>query len=139
LIQVYALTSSQSPHETLDLFLARGAADAELREILDDEPAGWTLLRVVRIELDEQQLSNTKPFGQLVYRYFARMLRLPPGGAAARRAAKLEGLAHVQRGQSVRLVVPSIVCGPPPEREISIRRGFACSDSGISRLSTPWS
>jgi hypothetical protein len=49
------------------------------------------------------------------------MLRLPPGGAAARRAAKLEGLAHVRRGQSVRVAVPSIVCGPPPEREISIR------------------
>jgi hypothetical protein len=37
-MQVYALTSSQSPRETLDLFLTREAAEAELREILEDEP-----------------------------------------------------------------------------------------------------
>ena len=37
-MQVYALTSSQSLHETLDLFLTREAAEAELREILQDEP-----------------------------------------------------------------------------------------------------
>jgi hypothetical protein len=35
---IYALTSSQSLHETLDLFLTREAAEAELREILEDEP-----------------------------------------------------------------------------------------------------
>jgi hypothetical protein len=34
-MQVYALTSSQSVHETLDLFLTREAAEAELREILE--------------------------------------------------------------------------------------------------------
>jgi hypothetical protein len=37
-MRVYALTSSQSLHETLDLFLTREAAEAELREILEDEP-----------------------------------------------------------------------------------------------------
>jgi hypothetical protein len=37
-VQVYALTSSQCLHETLDLFLTREAAEAELREILEDEP-----------------------------------------------------------------------------------------------------
>ena len=37
-MRVCALTSSQSPHETLDLFLGREAAEAELREILEDEP-----------------------------------------------------------------------------------------------------
>jgi hypothetical protein len=37
-VQVYALTSSQSPRETLDLFLTREAAEAELAEILQDEP-----------------------------------------------------------------------------------------------------
>jgi hypothetical protein len=35
---VYALTSSQSPRETLDLLLTQEAAEAELREILEDEP-----------------------------------------------------------------------------------------------------
>jgi hypothetical protein len=52
LVQVYALTSSQSLHETLDLFLTRRAAEEELAEILFDEP--WKdVLRVVPIELDE--------------------------------------------------------------------------------------
>jgi hypothetical protein len=44
-VQVYALTSSQSLHETLDLFLSREAADAELREILEDEPDLKDVLR----------------------------------------------------------------------------------------------
>jgi hypothetical protein len=56
-VQVYALTSSQSPSETLDLFLRREAAEAELREILQDEPDWKDLLRVVAIELDEREMS----------------------------------------------------------------------------------
>jgi hypothetical protein len=39
-VEVYALTSSHSPRETLDLFLSLEAAEAELTEILEDEP-GW--------------------------------------------------------------------------------------------------
>jgi hypothetical protein len=39
-------------HETLDLFLTREAAEAELREILHDEPDWKEVLRVVPIELD---------------------------------------------------------------------------------------
>src|SRR5438093_7320260 len=38
-------------HETLDLFLTREAAEAELREILEDEPDWRDVLRVVPIEL----------------------------------------------------------------------------------------
>lgn len=56
-MKVYALTSSQSPRETLDLFLAREAAEAELREILEDEPVWRDVLRVVPIELDEREVS----------------------------------------------------------------------------------
>jgi hypothetical protein len=37
-VYVYALTSLQSPCETLDLFPSREAAEAELAEILQDEP-----------------------------------------------------------------------------------------------------
>jgi len=37
-MQVYALTNSRLVSETLDLFLTREAAEAELREILEDEP-----------------------------------------------------------------------------------------------------
>ena len=37
-MRVYALASSHIPDETLDLFLTREAAEAELREILLDEP-----------------------------------------------------------------------------------------------------
>lgn len=51
-MQVYALTSSQSLHETLDLFLTREAAEAELQEILMDEPEWRDVLSVVPIELD---------------------------------------------------------------------------------------
>jgi hypothetical protein len=51
-VQVYALTSSQSLHETLDLFLTREAAEAELQEILMDEPEWRDVLSVVPIELD---------------------------------------------------------------------------------------
>ena len=56
-MQVYALTSSQSLHETLDLFLTREAAETELREILLDEPDWQDVLRVVPIELDGRDLS----------------------------------------------------------------------------------
>jgi hypothetical protein len=55
---VYALTSSQSLHETLDLFLTREAAEAELAEILLDEPDWKDVLRVVSIELDERAFSK---------------------------------------------------------------------------------
>jgi hypothetical protein len=56
-MQVYALTSLQSLHETLDLFLTREAAEAELREILHDEPDWKDVLRVVPIELDDRNVS----------------------------------------------------------------------------------
>jgi hypothetical protein len=56
-VQVYALTSSQSLHQTLDLFLTREAAEAELREILQDEPDWKDVLRVVPIELDGRHVS----------------------------------------------------------------------------------
>jgi len=58
LVQVYALTSSQSLHETLDLFLTREAAEAELREILEDEPDWRDVLRVVSIDLDARAVSD---------------------------------------------------------------------------------
>jgi hypothetical protein len=57
-VRVYALTSSQSPRETLDLFITWDAAESELREILEDEPDWTDVLRVVPIELDEKQLSD---------------------------------------------------------------------------------
>jgi hypothetical protein len=44
-MRVYALTSSQCLYETLDLFLTREAAEAELREILHDEPDWKDVLR----------------------------------------------------------------------------------------------
>ena len=51
-MRVYALTSSQVVGETLDLFLTREAAEAELREILLDEPKWKDVLRVVPIGPD---------------------------------------------------------------------------------------
>jgi hypothetical protein len=56
-VQVYALASSQSLHETLDLFLTREAAEAELAEILVDKPDWKDVIRVVSIELDERKVS----------------------------------------------------------------------------------
>ena len=56
-MKVYALTSSRVPNETLDLFLTQEAAQAELREILEDEPEWVSVLRVVPIELDGRNLS----------------------------------------------------------------------------------
>jgi hypothetical protein len=56
-MQVYALTSSRLPRETLDLFLTRDAAEDELREILQDEPEWTNVLRVVPIELDGRNVS----------------------------------------------------------------------------------
>ena len=56
-MQVYALTSTRLPCETLDLFLTREAAEAELREILEDEPQWVNVLRVVPIELDGRNIS----------------------------------------------------------------------------------
>jgi hypothetical protein len=57
LVQVYALSSSHLVHETLDLFLTREAAEAELREILVDVPDWRDVLRVVPIQLDERAVS----------------------------------------------------------------------------------
>jgi hypothetical protein len=57
-VQVYALTSTQLLHETLDLFLTREAAEDELREILLDEPDWKDVLRVIPIELDERDVSG---------------------------------------------------------------------------------
>jgi hypothetical protein len=57
-VQVFALTSSQLISETLDLFLTREAAEAELREIVEDEPEWVNVLRVVPIELDGRELST---------------------------------------------------------------------------------
>jgi hypothetical protein len=57
-MQVYALTSTQLRRETLDLFLARQAAEAELRDILEDEPGWVDLLRVVPIELNVRNVSE---------------------------------------------------------------------------------
>ncbi len=56
-MQVYALSSSQLPNETLDLFVSRQAAEAELLEILEDEPEWVNVLRIVSIELDERDVS----------------------------------------------------------------------------------
>jgi hypothetical protein len=56
-VQLYALTSTQIAGETLDLFLTQEAAEAELREILEDEPEWLNVLRVVPIELDERSVS----------------------------------------------------------------------------------
>ena len=53
----YALTSSRLLHGTLDLFLTEEAAEAELQEILVDEPEWLNVLRVVPIELDGRDLS----------------------------------------------------------------------------------
>jgi hypothetical protein len=56
-VHIYALTSFAIARETLDLFLTREAAEAELREILGDEPDRRDVLRVVPIELDERKVS----------------------------------------------------------------------------------
>jgi hypothetical protein len=56
-VQVFALTSSQLLHKTLDLFLTWEAAEAELREILEDEPDWKDVLRIVPIELDDLDVS----------------------------------------------------------------------------------
>jgi hypothetical protein len=57
LMQVYALTSTKVAGETLDLFLTKEAAEAELQEILEDEPEWVNVLRMVPIELDETEVS----------------------------------------------------------------------------------
>jgi hypothetical protein len=44
--------------ETLDLYLSRKDAEAELAEILRDEPNWKEVLRVVPIERDERNVST---------------------------------------------------------------------------------
>ena len=56
-VQIYAITSAQIPDETLDLFLTREAAEAELAEIVEDEPGWVNVLSVAPIELDERDVS----------------------------------------------------------------------------------
>jgi hypothetical protein len=56
-MRVYALASSHVHDETLDLFLSREAAEAELRGILEDEPEWVNVLRVEPIELDGRAIS----------------------------------------------------------------------------------
>jgi hypothetical protein len=56
-MRIYALVSSRISRQTLDLFVTREAAEAELREILEDEPGWVNVLRVLAIELDGRNLS----------------------------------------------------------------------------------
>jgi hypothetical protein len=56
-VRAYALASSKAPDETLDLFLTHEAAEAELREILADEPQWDEVLSIVPVELDERDVS----------------------------------------------------------------------------------
>jgi hypothetical protein len=65
-MRVYALASSHVPDETLDLFLTQEAAEAELREILEDEPEWVNVLRVVPIELDGTKLVSELRRGSTV-------------------------------------------------------------------------
>ena len=58
MVRVYALTSTQVAGETLDLFLTQDAAEAELREILEDEPEWVNVLRVVPIEARREMSEN---------------------------------------------------------------------------------
>jgi hypothetical protein len=62
--------------------------------------------------------------------------RIPP---RARFALRARAAGAVNYSDSLRLAEPSIVSGPRPEAEIWIRRGFACSATGNSSVSTPWS
>jgi hypothetical protein len=57
-MKFYALANTQSPNETLDLFVTREAAEAELWEILEDEPDWKDVLRVLPIELDGRVVSE---------------------------------------------------------------------------------
>jgi hypothetical protein len=57
-LEVYALMSSDMAGETLDLFLSREDAEAELDVILHDEPDWKDILSVVSIELDERNVST---------------------------------------------------------------------------------
>lgn len=56
-MRVYALTSSETSDETLDLFLSRDAAEAELWQILEDEPGWKDAVRVEPFELDDRVTS----------------------------------------------------------------------------------
>ncbi len=56
-MRVYALIRSHVPSETLDLFVTQEAAEAELREILVDEPEWVNVLRVLPIEFDGRNFS----------------------------------------------------------------------------------
>jgi hypothetical protein len=89
-MQVYALTSSQSPHETLDLFLTREAAEAELREILQDEPnwkdvsihsVPYLFCRIARGAC-ARAFMHMGPRTAAVTRSSARQTRSLPGSAA---------------------------------------------------------
>jgi hypothetical protein len=51
------LKTRSATMKTLDLFLTREAAEAELLEILQDEPDWKDMLRVVPVELDGRQMS----------------------------------------------------------------------------------
>jgi hypothetical protein len=56
-VRVYALVDAEMPGETLDLYLSREAAEAELRAILGDEPDWVDVLSILPIDLDERTSS----------------------------------------------------------------------------------
>jgi hypothetical protein len=56
-VRVYALVTTETPDETLDLYLRRQDAEAELRKILGDEPEWIDVLSVLPIELDDAATS----------------------------------------------------------------------------------
>jgi hypothetical protein len=92
-VLVCALASENIPGETLDLFLTQEAAEAELREILEDEPEWVNVLRVVPIESTNGQ--GTSRFGGSATEIavgqrsaVATISRMNPNGGRRRREAE---------------------------------------------------
>jgi hypothetical protein len=74
-MRIYALTTSHSPNETVDLFVTREAAEAELDEILEDGPE-W--VDVLRRTDPARRATNLK---QLVTKPASRVCARPPAPA----------------------------------------------------------
>ncbi len=57
-VRAYALVTTESPEEAVDVFLRREDAEAALEDALRDEPGSAGVLTVVPIILDERDVSR---------------------------------------------------------------------------------
>ena len=137
-MRFYALMSSRLPRETLELFLTEETAEAELREILEDEPEWVNVLRVVPIELDGREESANQAVVRLDRRCgeCSPLVQNPVATGTQRRQVTSWGLAlSAEATAGTKRAHSTSCCALHRATELPRRQGFhADSEVGCNHF-----